>query len=119
VAFWYNYREIERPEGYDKLASVGMFEHEGESQLSVYFSRSWRLLRSGGVFLNHGISRSISELKRTGLSFENTYFLPGGELLPSSTALRVVETGGFEVRAVEGLREHYALTLRHWAHHLV
>jgi len=113
-----DYREIEEPEGYDKLVSVGMFEHVGESQLSEYFSRSWRLLRPGGVFLNHGISRAISELKRTGPSFVDTYVFPDGELLPISTTLRVAETSGFEVRDVESLREHYALTLRHWVRRL-
>jgi cyclopropane-fatty-acyl-phospholipid synthase len=113
-----DYREIDEPEGYDKLVSVGMFEHVGESQLSEYFSRSWRLLRPTGVFLNHGISRSISELKRTGPSFVDTYVFPDGELLPISTTLRIAETSGFEVRDVESLREHYALTLRHWVRRL-
>lgn len=113
-----DYRELEEPEGFDKLVSVGMFEHVGESQLSEYFSRSWCLLRPAGVFLNHGISRSISELKRTGPSFIDTYVFPDGELLPISTTLRVAETSGFEVRDVESLREHYALTLRHWVRRL-
>jgi cyclopropane-fatty-acyl-phospholipid synthase len=113
-----DYRELEEPEGYDKLVSVGMFEHVGESQLSEYFSRSWHLLRPAGVFLNHGISRSISELKRPGPSFVDTYVFPDGELLPISTTLRVAETSGFEVRDVESLREHYALTLRHWVRRL-
>lgn len=113
-----DYREIEEPEGYDKLVSVGMFEHVGEAQLSEYFSRSWRLLRPTGVFLNHGISCSIPELKRTGPSFVDAYVFPDGELLPISTTLRVAETSGFEVRDVESLREHYALTLRHWVRRL-
>ncbi len=113
-----DYREVNEPEGYDKLVSVGMFEHVGESQLSDYFSHAWRLLRPAGVFLNHGIARSISDLRRVGPSFVDTYVFPDSELLPISTTLRVAETSGFEVRDVESLREHYALTLRHWVRRL-
>ncbi len=113
-----DYREVNEPGRYDKLVSVGMFEHVGESRLSDYFSHAWRLLRPAGVFLNHGIARSISDLRRVGPSFVDTYVFPDSELLPISTALRVAETSGFEVRDVESLREHYALTLRHWVKRL-
>lgn len=113
-----DYREIEEPESYDKIVSVGMFEHVGESHLSEYFSRAWRLLKPGGVFLNHGIGRSMTEPKRSGPSFVDAYVFPDGDLLPISTTLRVAEMNSFEVRDVENLREHYTLTLRHWVHRL-
>lgn len=113
-----DYRELDRPEAYDKLVSVGMFEHVGEALLPVYFQQAWRLLRPGGVFLNHGIARSCGEPLPHGHSFVDRYIFPDGELVPISTTARVAEECGFEVRDVENLREHYALTLRHWARRL-
>ncbi|MBI5418735.1 MAG: class I SAM-dependent methyltransferase [Deltaproteobacteria bacterium] len=113
-----DYRDRDEPDGYDKLASVGMFEHVGESRLPEYFRCAWRLLRPGGVFLNHGIACSLSEPPRPGPLFADRYVFPDGELLPISTTLRVAERSGFEVRDVESLREHYVLTLRHWARRL-
>ncbi len=109
-----DYREVEDPLGYDKIASIGMFEHVGESRLEEYFGRTWRLLRPGGVFLNHGIASRASDPPRRGPSFVDRYVFPDGELVPISTTLRVAEKCGFEVRDVESLREHYVLTLRHW-----
>ncbi|MCK8603711.1 SAM-dependent methyltransferase [Desulfoferrobacter suflitae] len=113
-----DYRDIDEPESYDKLVSVGMFEHVGEGQLFEYFNRAWRLLKPGGVFLNHGIGRSATERKRIGPSFIDTYVFPDSDLLPINSTLRVAELSGFEVRDVENLREHYALTLRHWVRRL-
>lgn len=109
-------------EQYDALVSVGMFEHVGEKLLPVYFERAYRLLKPGGVFLNHGIARRAIEKGWNPQSFSNAYVFPDGELVPISTTLRTAEEAGFEVRDVESLREHYALTLRHWvsrleAHH--
>ncbi len=113
-----DYREIEEWGSYDKLVSVGMFEHVGEALLSEYFRRAYRLLRPGGVFLNHGISRNLNLPTRRGLSFVQRYVFPDGELAPISATLRAAEDGGFEVRDVESLREHYALTLGHWVRRL-
>lgn len=113
-----DYREIDETGTYDKLVSVGMFEHVGESQLSEYFDRAWQLLRPGGVFLNHGISSSIKWWKMRGPSFVDTYVFPDKELLPLSIVLRHAEQRGFEVRDVESLREHYALTLSQWVRRL-
>ncbi|MDP2208558.1 MAG: cyclopropane-fatty-acyl-phospholipid synthase family protein [Bacteroidota bacterium] len=117
-----DYREIDEPEGYDKLVSVGMFEHVGESKLPEYFERAWRLLRQGGVFLNHGIASGFNQPKINNASFSERYIFPDSQLLPISTSLRVAESSGFKVRDVENLREHYMLTLRNWrrrleAHH--
>ena len=109
-----DYREIDEPESYHKLSSVGMFEHVGESMLPEYFARAWRLLRPGGVFLNHGIAAGLNQPKTDGVSFSDLYIFPDSQLVPISTTLRVAEQSGFEVRDVENLREHYMLTLRHW-----
>jgi cyclopropane-fatty-acyl-phospholipid synthase len=113
-----DYREIEEPDGYDKLVSVGMFEHVGEARLPEYFLRAHRLLRQGGVFLNHGISRNPNTPVRRGPTFVNRYVFPDGELVPVGTTVGAAEGRGFEVRDVESLREHYALTLGHWVRRL-
>lgn len=112
-----DYRDIDPPQEYDKIVSVGMFEHVGEGLLGEYFRRAWSVLRPGGVFLNHGIAASASNSRR-GFSFIDKYVFPDGELVPLNTAIRAAETCGFEVRDVESLREHYTLTLRRWVQRL-
>lgn len=112
-----DYRDLELEGQFDKISSIGMFEHVGEAQLPVYFSRVWSLLRPGGVFLNTGISASAM-YQRRGQSFIDRYVFPDGKLVPISTSLRAAEKCNFEVRDVESLREHYALTLRHWVRRL-
>ncbi len=114
----FDYREVDESRTFDKLVSVGMFEHVGKVQLPDYFKKAWRLLRPGGVFLNHGIGRRVSHSRRKSSSFIQRYVFPDGELLPISDTLTVAENVGFEVRDVESLREHYALTLRHWVKRL-
>lgn len=109
-----DYRDIDENQPFDKLVSVGMFEHVGEPQLATYFQKAWRLLKPGGVFLNHGITESATRTARPGPSFIDKYVFPDGELLPITASLRIAEEGGFEIRDVESLREHYAMTLRHW-----
>ena len=109
-----DYRELDSPGGYDKIASVGMFEHVGEAQLPTYFQQAWRLLRGGGVFLNHGIASSATQPVHNGPSFTDRYVFPDIQVVPISTTLRAAEETGFEVRDVESLREHYMLTMRHW-----
>lgn len=113
-----DYREVNEVHGYDALASVGMFEHVGESRLETYFQQAWRLLRPGGLFLNHGITRRATDQRRRGRSFSDEYVFPDGELTPISTSLHIAEKVRFEVRDVESLREHYAMTLRHWVRRL-
>jgi cyclopropane-fatty-acyl-phospholipid synthase len=113
-----DYREVNEPAGYEALVSVGMFEHVGARVLPTYFARAWQLLKPGGVFLNHGIANTTTEQPQRGPSFSDTYVFPDGELVPISTTLRAAEESGFEVRNVESLREHYALTLRHWVRRL-
>ncbi|MDL1891906.1 class I SAM-dependent methyltransferase [Sphingobacteriales bacterium CHB3] len=113
-----DYRDIDAPSSFDKLASIGMFEHVGEKLLPAYFEQAWRLLRPGGVFLNHGIARSATEPVPEEPTFSDRYVFPDGELLPLYTTLRAAEECGFEIRDVESLREHYAVTLRNWVRRL-
>lgn len=133
-----DYRDLEN-ESYDKIVSVGMFEHVGRDHLPEYFSQAYRLLKPGGLFLNHGISRrgqtgDLALLKGMGGrpvpvdagqgyferkvlgtgTFSQRYVFPDGELVPVSEANMIAEASNFEVRDVENLREHYALTLQNW-----
>jgi cyclopropane-fatty-acyl-phospholipid synthase len=112
-----DFRDIDHGQQYDKIVSVGMFEHVGEALLPNYFRQAWSQLRPGGVFLNHGISYCAT-YQRRGPSFTDRYVFPDSELVPISTSLRAAELSGFEVRDVESLREHYALTLHHWVRRL-
>jgi cyclopropane-fatty-acyl-phospholipid synthase len=113
-----DYRQMDGPESYDALVSVGMFEHVGAATLPTYFAQAWRLLKPGSVFLNHGIASRATDKPQNGPSFSDAYVFPDGELVPINTTLHVAEEAGFEVRDVESLREHYALTLRHWVRNL-
>ena len=109
-----DYRELEKIDKlFDKVASVGMFEHVGLKNLPQYFKIVQRILKPGGVFLNHGIARSYSSPTRKN-SFIDRYVFPDGELVPLCEALEAAESQGLEVRDVENLREHYELTLRRW-----
>lgn len=108
-----DYRDLRPQRQFDKIASVGMFEHVGEARLPEYFQRAWQLLLPGGVFLNHGIAHSPI-WKSAKPSFTDVYVFPDGELVPINATIGIAENAGFEVRDLESLREHYALTLHHW-----
>ena len=109
-----DYRDLDETESFDKLVSVGMVEHVGESKLPEYFDRAFRVLKPGGVFLNHGIGRAGNRPDAGELTFTDVYVFPDGELVPISTMLERAEKAGFEVRDVENLREHYVMTLNRW-----
>lgn len=114
-----DYRDLGAMAGYDKIASVGMFEHVGLKNLPAYFGAAHRLLAPGGLFLNHGItSRDGGWEPTTSARFINRYVFPDGELDSIANVLRVMEDCDFEVRDVHALRPHYALTLRHWVRRL-
>jgi cyclopropane-fatty-acyl-phospholipid synthase len=105
---------------FDAISSIGMFEHVGLSQLRTYFGGLARLLRPGGRLLNHGISRP-SNAGRTRFrrnSFIDRYVFPDGELHEVGTVVSTIQRSGLEVRHLESLREHYALTLRAWVRNL-
>jgi cyclopropane-fatty-acyl-phospholipid synthase len=109
-----DYRDLNVQErSFDKIASVGMFEHVGLSGLPLYFRTLRKFLRPGGVLLNHGIVKAYSSPKRS-RSFIDKYVFPDGELVTLEQVIRAAETEGLEVRDVENLREHYELTLRKW-----
>jgi cyclopropane-fatty-acyl-phospholipid synthase len=115
-----DYRDV--PDGpYDAIASIGMAEHVGLSQLGEYATHLHDLLAPGGRLLNHAISRRPGppgDPKGDKTSFIDRYVFPDGELHPLSTMVDVLESAGFEVRDVESLREHYAHTLRAWVANL-
>lgn len=109
-----DYRDCgELRESFDKIASVGMFEHVGLCNLRKYFRAMRGLLRPGGTFLNHGIARSATSPVRKA-SFVERFVFPDGKLVTLTQAINAAEEAGFEVRDVENLREHYELTLRKW-----
>ena len=111
-----DYREIaDGP--FDKVVSVGMYEHVGRAELGRYASTVASLLRPGGLFLNHGIAKLGPEQPRTE-SFISRYIFPDGELHPVAEIQSAMQAAGFEVRDVESLREHYPLTLRRWVANL-
>lgn len=113
-----DYREMDGAGMFDKIASIGMFEHVGKAMLPRYFARAQTLLRPRGAFLNHGIAVPLDESARPAPSFSDRYVFPDGELLPIHATLETAATCGLEVRDVESLREHYAMTLRHWVRRL-
>lgn len=110
-----DYRDLPPGASFDKIVSVGMYEHVGRTALPAYFDQAWRLLRPGGVFLNHGIAQR-GNLKRD--HFTDRYVFPDGELIPVGALASLAEERGFHLRDVESLREHYTLTLRHWRRRL-
>jgi cyclopropane-fatty-acyl-phospholipid synthase len=108
---------------YDKIASIGMYEHVGVSNYVKYFTKVRSLLRDRGIFLNHGITRRAKRNGKTdrltpGRRLILKYIFPGSELDDIGHSVEVMEACGFEIHDVEGLREHYALTLRMWCQRL-
>ena len=128
-----DYRDLSGKVQYDKVASVGMVEHVGRARFPQYFAQIYRLLRPGGLFLNHGIVKEIApafihwgfglvESYLNRYSFLQNYVFPDGDLRRISEMNLRAELSGFELRDAENIREHYALTLRQWvkrleAHH--
>jgi cyclopropane-fatty-acyl-phospholipid synthase len=119
-----DYRDLATGQPFDKVASVGMVEHVGLGRLAEYFSRAFALTGPGGLFLNHGITGPRHD--RDGLpgrlwgagSFIERHISPDGELPPLDRVAAAATLAGFEVRDIECLREHYALTARHWLRRL-
>ena len=113
-----DYRDLKDAEGYDKIVSVGMVEHVGGEKLDEYFGVAWSLLKPGGVFLSHGIGDLPERPAKTNRGFIRTYVFPDIDLPLISHIFRAAEASGFESRDLESLREHYAMTLRHWVRRL-
>ncbi|MGW4049825.1 class I SAM-dependent methyltransferase [Streptomyces sp. NPDC004779] len=114
-----DYRDV--PDGpFDAISSIGMAEHVGAEQYREYADLLYGLLKPGGRLLNHQISRRPEpdeEAYRID-PFIDAYVFPDGELAPMGRTLTTLEDAGFEVRDVEAIREHYALTLRRWVANL-
>ena len=108
-----DYREL-RDGPFDKIASIGMYEHVGAQQLGTYAATLARLVRPGGLVLNHGISRLWTTTAAGDKSLIQRYVFPDGELQPLPDIVAALHRAGFETRDVESLREHYPLTLRRW-----
>jgi cyclopropane-fatty-acyl-phospholipid synthase len=114
-----DYRDLAGEGVYDKVSSVGMFEHVGLANLATYLATVRRVLRPGGLFLNHGITHDGEGwTKSVATEFINRYVFPDGQLDCVSNIQLGMERAGFEIHDVEGLRPHYALTLRHWVRRL-
>ncbi len=111
-----DYREVtDGP--YDKICSVGMYEHVGASQLGKYMETVKNLGRPGGLALHHGICRMHDDEEQPN-TFINRYVFPDGELHRVATVVAALEESGQEMRDAESLREHYALTLKRWVRNL-
>jgi cyclopropane-fatty-acyl-phospholipid synthase len=114
-----NYRDLPLVATYDKVSSIGMFEHVGLKNLSSYFAIVHRVLKPGGLFLNHGITSDEPGWNHgVSTKFINRHVFPDGELDTISNIQHRMENASFEIFDVEGLRPHYALTLRHWVKRL-
>jgi cyclopropane-fatty-acyl-phospholipid synthase len=114
-----DYRDLQGEAVYDKVASIGMFEHVGLANLPTYLATVQRVLRPGGLFLNHGITHDEEGWNKTVASeFINRYVFPDGELDRVSNVQLGMERARFEILDVEALRPHYAMTLRHWVSRL-
>jgi cyclopropane-fatty-acyl-phospholipid synthase len=116
-----DYRDVPGAGVYDRIASVGMFEHVGLSNLAAYFAKIRSLLTGDGLVLNHGITTSDVENRWMGLGageFIDRYVFPSGELPHISLVLREMAAAGLEVTDAESLRRHYARTCRIWADRL-
>ncbi|ARF55665.1 SAM-dependent methyltransferase [Streptomyces gilvosporeus] len=114
-----DYREV-RDDPFDAISSIGMAEHVGRARYAEYAGVLYALLRPGGRLLNHQIARrplADEETYRVD-EFIDRYVFPDGELSPVGRTAGALEDAGFEVRDVEALREHYALTLRQWVANL-
>jgi cyclopropane-fatty-acyl-phospholipid synthase len=113
-----DYREVDESQGFDKIASVGMFEHVGQVNMPAYFGKVFALLKPGGLVMNHGITAGSIRPGKLGAGmgeFIEKYIFPGGELLHISHVLRDMAAAHLEIVDVENLRPHYARTLWAWS----
>lgn len=112
-----DYRDVPEDESFDKISSVGMFEHVGRKNFPVYFGKIARLLKPGGLVMNHGITLNSVDGQELGSdigSFIDEYVFPGGELTHVSRVVSEMSERGLEACDIESLRPHYARTLWQW-----
>ena len=113
-----DYRELDVNEPFDKIASVGMFEHVGRAHMHEYFMVLKKLIQPGGLLMNHGITAGGTDNEQLGAGmgdFIEKYIFPGGELLHVSVVQNEMANAGWEMVDTENLRPHYAKTLWAWS----
>jgi len=113
-----DYRDLPADERFDRIASIGMFEHVGLANLGAYFHQIHTLLKPGGIVMTHGITSASVDSRWVGLGageFIDRYVFPNGELPHVSLAIRELSEAGLELADAESLRHHYALTLAAWS----
>jgi cyclopropane-fatty-acyl-phospholipid synthase len=114
-----DYRDIDEREPFDKVATIEVTEHFGREQLPTYFRKCWRLLKPQGSLLLQQITMNDpAVLRASNKVFNEAYVFPDGELLSVVATQEAAERVGFEIRDVEGFREHYGFTLRDWLRNL-
>ena len=116
-----DYQDLPEDAAYDKIASVGMFEHVGVQNYPRYFGKIRRILKPGGLVLNHGITHNWTDTGALGSGigdFVEEYVFPGGQLAHVSTVVDGMARQGLELLDAEPLREHYARTLWTWVDRL-
>jgi cyclopropane-fatty-acyl-phospholipid synthase len=113
-----DYRYLDENRPFDKISSVGMFEHVGRANMTAYFSKISRVMKPGGLVLNHGITAGGPDNDQLGAGmgdFIEKYIFPGGQLLHAGEVLTHMARGGLEMLDTENLRPHYARTLWDWS----
>ncbi|MCY1269248.1 Cyclopropane-fatty-acyl-phospholipid synthase [compost metagenome] len=116
-----DYRDLPRDGHFDKVVSVGMFEHVGHANMGLYFQQLFGAVRPGGLVMNHGITSLHTDGRPVGRGageFIDRYVFPHGELPHLSFAVAQMSDAGLEVVDVESLRLHYARTLDFWSANL-
>nr|WP_253203813.1 cyclopropane-fatty-acyl-phospholipid synthase family protein [Methylosinus sp. KRF6] len=116
-----HYRDFVDEEGFDKIVSIGMYEHVGVDNWRTYFGSIARLLRPGGAFLNHGVIATDPHGESHGPDFGDfiaRHVFPGGAIAHLSRTVYEIADAGLELADIEDLRPHYARTLRCWSRRL-
>jgi len=116
-----DYLDLPTEQRYDKIASIGMFEHVGIKNYPRYFGKIHQVLKPGGLVLNHGITHNWPGAESLGSGigdFVEEYVFPGGQLAQVSRVIGGLAAQGLELIDGEALREHYARTLWHWVERL-
>lgn len=116
-----DYLDLPEHEAFDRIASVGMFEHVGLKRFPAYFGKIARVLATGGLVLNHGITHNAPGAQSLGSGigdFVERYVFPGGELTHVARVMEAIAAAGMEAVDAEALREHYARTLWRWTERL-
>jgi cyclopropane fatty-acyl-phospholipid synthase-like methyltransferase len=113
-----DYRDVRETE-FDAVSSIGLTEHIGVKNYPAYFGFLKSRLRTGGLLLNHCITRQDNKQTSFAGGFTDRYVFPDGELTGSGRIVMAIQDAGFEMLHAENIRHHYAMTLRDWCRNLV